>query len=145
MNLTNFLIVICGVLFNAFAQIALKAGAEKIDIDQENKRNKSFKIKKQLYLIYSWFLLPIVFMGLFCFIFYFFICRDRLEIFLLSMLWSISALRIILISVLSEASLAVVTHAYLAFAGPVMLLVSLISIKFLLNNIKFLSRRTFRS
>lgn len=118
----------------------------KNSVKLENDRNGSFKIKKYMYWLYSKICTLIVFFGFLSFLTYLIIYRSaKLKAFLLTMLWTIVVLRIFLISIASEASLAFVNHQYLAFAGPVVLLVSLISIKFLLNNIKFLSHRTFRS
>jgi multidrug transporter EmrE-like cation transporter len=58
MNLVNFFIVITGVLFNAIAQIALKAGADKIGyIDANSNIISSLKLAINF---------PI-FIGLFCY------------------------------------------------------------------------------
>ena len=108
----------------------------KITIDMQNNRNASFKIKKILHYLYSKICSWISLIGLLSFVIMMFSSKKRiLHKFLLSLLWVIVGLRVILISVATEVTFALVNHQYLAFAGPVLLLAAFLSVIFLLSNL----------
>jgi hypothetical protein len=102
----------------------------------ENKRNNSFKIKEFLIWFYSKISLPI---ALFGFVFFIYLVltpkSQKIISFFLGMVWLLVIFRIILISIASEATFALVNHQYLAFAGPVILLASFLSILFFKEDI----------